>query len=337
MAWSCCRTRKRPSSRQNWERILTISPRRRTRRWSRQVRHQRRSGRQHRRRGLLPASQVDVITPKNLTSPTWATPTISRSSSSIHEPQNIVLSRRELIEAGAHRTPPEIAGRHGAGRRPQGHGQESSPTSAPSWISTVIDGLLHITDMSWGRVGHPSEVCSRSVKNSTWSCSMSTAKRNVFQLGLKQKMRQPVGRASIASSPSAPRSKARSSTSCPTAPSSNWNPASKASSTSPSCPGPSASPNRASDVLKQDQEVEADGARHQPRRAEDLARPAAAREQSVGQCRGPTYPVGTKRQGQDPQPHQLRRLRRTGRRPGRHDPRFRHLLDAQDQSPFRRC
>ena len=33
-----------------------------------------------------------------------------------------------------------------------------------------IDGLLHITDMSWGRIGHPSEF-SRSARKSTWSCS----------------------------------------------------------------------------------------------------------------------------------------------------------------------
>jgi small subunit ribosomal protein S1 len=49
-----------------------------------------------------------------------------------------------------------------------------------------IDGLLHITDMAWRRVKHPSEVLSRSATKSPPRSSSSTSEKNRVSLGLKQ-------------------------------------------------------------------------------------------------------------------------------------------------------
>jgi small subunit ribosomal protein S1 len=78
-----------------------------------------------------------------------------------------------------------------------------------------IDGLLHITDMSWGRVNHPSELVKIDEKIEVKVLNIDRDKEKIA-LGLKQKeaspweeieQKYPVGRASPA----------RSSTSCPTA------------------------------------------------------------------------------------------------------------------------
>ena len=48
-----------------------------------------------------------------------------------------------------------------------------------------IDGLLHITDMAWKRVRHPSEVV-KSARSCRSACSSTTASATAFRLGLKQ-------------------------------------------------------------------------------------------------------------------------------------------------------
>ena len=53
-----------------------------------------------------------------------------------------------------------------------------------------IDGLLHITDMSWGRVGHPSEVLKVGRDLDVVVLDVNKEKERV-SLGLKQKMANP--------------------------------------------------------------------------------------------------------------------------------------------------
>ena len=53
-----------------------------------------------------------------------------------------------------------------------------------------IDGLLHVTDMSWGRIGHPSEVCKPGDKIEAVVLKFDREKQKV-SLGLKQKTRDP--------------------------------------------------------------------------------------------------------------------------------------------------
>ena len=74
-------------------------------------------------------------------------------------------------EARQHRALPQGRPRRGERReeaatpwRPSRRARSStassrtSPSTGPSWTSAGIDGLLHITDMSWGRINHPTEV-----------------------------------------------------------------------------------------------------------------------------------------------------------------------------------
>ena len=53
-----------------------------------------------------------------------------------------------------------------------------------------IDGLLHITDMSWGRVGHPSELYQVGNKITVKVLSFDRDKERV-SLGLKQLKADP--------------------------------------------------------------------------------------------------------------------------------------------------
>jgi small subunit ribosomal protein S1 len=105
---------------------------------------------------FLPASQIDVMTPKNLAQYVGNTYDF-RVVKINQERQNIVLSRRELIEQErlerrqkllAEMTPGDIR-----------KGTVKNITDFGAFIDlNGIDGLLHITDMSWGRIGHPSEM-----------------------------------------------------------------------------------------------------------------------------------------------------------------------------------
>ena len=101
---------------------------------------------------FLPASQIDIIPPKNLT--TFVGNVYDFKVVKINqERQNIVLSRRELIEQEraerrskllADMTPGDIR-----------KGVVKNLTDFGAFIDlNGLDGLLHITDMSWGRIGH---------------------------------------------------------------------------------------------------------------------------------------------------------------------------------------
>ena len=72
---------------------------------------------------FLPASQIDVITPKNLAQ--YVGNTYDFKVVKINqERQNIVLSRRELIEQERTERRQKLLSRNDPGRHPQGHGQE---------------------------------------------------------------------------------------------------------------------------------------------------------------------------------------------------------------------
>ena len=89
-----------------------------------------------------------------------------------------------------------------------------------------IDGLLHVTDLSWGRVNHPSEMFNVGDEITVKILKYDREKERV-SLGYKQLTPDPwsLVRQSIRSARASP---ARSSTSPITAPSSNWKPESKA-------------------------------------------------------------------------------------------------------------
>jgi small subunit ribosomal protein S1 len=137
---------------------------------------------------FLPASQIDIIPPKNLAqfignSYDFKVVKINQ------ERQNIVLSRRELIEQQRNdkrvkllteMTPGDIR-----------KGTVKNITDFGAFIDlNGIDGLLHITDMSWGRVGHPSEILKVGQDIDVVVLDINREKERV-SLGLKQKLSNP--------------------------------------------------------------------------------------------------------------------------------------------------
>jgi small subunit ribosomal protein S1 len=137
---------------------------------------------------FLPASQIDVTTPKNLAQ--FVGNTYEFKVVKINqERQNIVLSRRELIEA--ERTEKRVAL---LGEMMPGDIRKGTVKNITDFGAFIdlngIDGLLHITDMSWGRIGHPSEVLKVGQEIDVVVLDVNKEKERV-SLGLKQKMANP--------------------------------------------------------------------------------------------------------------------------------------------------
>jgi small subunit ribosomal protein S1 len=137
---------------------------------------------------FLPASQIDVTIPKNLVQ--YVGNTYDFKVVKINqERQNIVLSRRELIEQErlerrqrllTEMTPGDIR-----------KGTVKNITDFGAFIDlNGIDGLLHITDMSWGRIGHPSELLKVGQDIDVVVLDINREKERV-SLGLKQKLANP--------------------------------------------------------------------------------------------------------------------------------------------------
>src|SRR5207237_3557951 len=129
-----------------------------------------------------------IIPPKNLTG--FVGNTYDFKVVKINqERQNIVLSRRELIEQErtdrrnkllSDMTPGDIR-----------KGTVKNITDFGAFIDlNGIDGLLHITDMSWGRIGHPSELLKVGQDLDVVVLDINKEKERV-SLGLKQKLANP--------------------------------------------------------------------------------------------------------------------------------------------------
>src|SRR5258708_30614874 len=105
---------------------------------------------------FLPASQIDVITTKNLAA-FVGNPYDFKVVKINQERQNIVLSRRELIEQECSDRRSKLLSEMTPGDIRKG--TVKNITDFGAFIDlNGIDGLLHITDMSWRRVNHPSDI-----------------------------------------------------------------------------------------------------------------------------------------------------------------------------------
>lgn len=137
---------------------------------------------------FLPASQIDIITPKNLAQyvgNTYAFKVVKINQ----ERQNIVLSRRELIEQERTERRQKLLTDMVPGDIRKG--TVKNITDFGAFIDlNGIDGLLHITDMSWGRIGHPSELLKVGQDLDVVVLDVNKEKERV-SLGLKQKMTNP--------------------------------------------------------------------------------------------------------------------------------------------------
>ncbi|MGB7767800.1 MAG: 30S ribosomal protein S1 [Verrucomicrobiia bacterium] len=137
---------------------------------------------------FLPASQIDIITPKNLAQ--FVNNTYEFKVVKINQDrQNIVLSRRELIEQERSEKRSKLLAEMVPGDIRKG--TVKNITDFGAFIDlNGIDGLLHITDMSWGRIAHPSELLKVGQEIDVVVLDVNKEKERV-SLGLKQKMTNP--------------------------------------------------------------------------------------------------------------------------------------------------
>src|SRR5579862_3402033 len=137
---------------------------------------------------FLPASQIDIITPKNLAS--FVGNSYDFKVVKINQDrQNIVLSRRELIEQERSEKRSKLLAEMVPGDIRKG--TVKNITDFGAFIDLGgIDGLLHITDMSWGRLNHPSDILKIDQEIEVKVLSIDKDKEKIA-LGLKQKDASP--------------------------------------------------------------------------------------------------------------------------------------------------
>ena len=137
---------------------------------------------------FLPASQIDIVPPKNLN--IFVGNNYDFKVVKINqERQNIVLSRRELIEQERNERRSKLLSEMTPGDIRKG--TVKNITDFGAFIDlNGLDGLLHITDMSWGRIGHPSEILKVGQEIDVVVLDINREKERV-SLGLKQKLQNP--------------------------------------------------------------------------------------------------------------------------------------------------
>jgi len=105
------------------------------------------------------------------------------------ERRNIVVSRRELIEDRRREQKKELMSEIKIGEKR--HGMVKNITDFGAFVDlNGMDGLLHITDMSWGRVNHPSEVVKVGQEIDVVILDVDRDKDRI-SLGLKQTLPNP--------------------------------------------------------------------------------------------------------------------------------------------------
>src|SRR5690606_7381809 len=137
---------------------------------------------------FLPASQVDIRRPPDLRD--FIGRTIRARVLKIDtERRNIVISRRRLIEQERVEAKQRLMETLSEGQLVTGVVKNIADFGAFVDLGG-IDGLLHITDMSWGRVNHPSELLRIDDKVEVKVLSIDRDKEKIA-LGLKQKDPSP--------------------------------------------------------------------------------------------------------------------------------------------------
>ncbi len=101
-----------------------------------------------------------------------------------HEFKNVVVSHKALIEAELEQQKKEIIAKLEKGQVLEG--TVKNITSYGVFIDLGgVDGLIHITDLSWGRVSHPEEIVELDQKLNVVILDFDDAKKRIA-LGLKQ-------------------------------------------------------------------------------------------------------------------------------------------------------
>ena len=103
--------------------------------------------------------------------------------------RNVVVSHKALIEAELEAQKSEIIGKLEKGQVLEG--TVKNITSYGVFVDLGgVDGLIHITDLSWGRVNHPEEVVSLDQKINVVILDFDETKKRIA-LGLKQLTQHP--------------------------------------------------------------------------------------------------------------------------------------------------
>ncbi|QDU33857.1 30S ribosomal protein S1 [Poriferisphaera corsica] len=137
---------------------------------------------------FLPASQVDIRRPADIG--IFIGETIEAQILKIDEQRrNIVISRRKLIEERRTEQRQKLLSDIKEGDLVSGMVKNIADFGAFVDLGG-IDGLLHITDMSWGRVNHPSDIVKLDEKIEVKVLSIDYDKEKIA-LGLKQKDASP--------------------------------------------------------------------------------------------------------------------------------------------------
>jgi small subunit ribosomal protein S1 len=137
---------------------------------------------------FLPASQVDINPPKDLQQ--FVGNTYDFKIVKLNEDRkNVVLSRRELIEAARSERRQQFLGTVSAGDKIEGTVKNITDFGAFLDLDG-IDGLLHITDMSWARLSHPSEAVKPGDRLEVVVLEINKDKERI-SLGLKQLQSNP--------------------------------------------------------------------------------------------------------------------------------------------------
>lgn len=137
---------------------------------------------------FLPGSQVDIIPPKDLNE--YVGKVYEFKIVKVNdERKNIVLSRREVIEAERSEQRQRFLETVNVGDKVEG--LVKNITDFGAFVDLKgMDGLLHITDMSWGRVNHPSEMLHIGQSLDVVILEVDREKERV-SLGLKQMSDNP--------------------------------------------------------------------------------------------------------------------------------------------------
>jgi small subunit ribosomal protein S1 len=137
---------------------------------------------------FLPASQVDIRRPADIGD--YIGRTIQCIVLKIDDARrNIVVSRRALIETERAEKKAQLLGTLEVGQLRKGVVKNIAEFGAFVDLGG-IDGLLHITDMSWGRIGHPSEMVAIDQEIEVQILHVDREKEKIA-LGLKQKSASP--------------------------------------------------------------------------------------------------------------------------------------------------
>lgn len=137
---------------------------------------------------FLPASQVDIRRPNDIAE--YIGQEIECMILKIDEARrNIVVSRRRLIEEEREKMKKTLLSNLEIGQLRKGTVKNIADFGAFVDLGG-IDGLLHITDMSWGRISHPTEMVKIDDEVEVMVLNIDYDKEKIA-LGLKQKSASP--------------------------------------------------------------------------------------------------------------------------------------------------